>query len=123
MAEAKAHYFPAIKVAATFGQGSLAEGADHRVATARRTEPGEAELHEREMDVFYILEGEATFITGGEMVGKHETGPGQWRGTRIVGGETHHLKQGDVIVIPAGLPHWFEAVPRQIDYFVVKVIH
>ena len=110
-------------MAANFGVGVLAEAADHRVATARRMGPGEGELHEREMDIFYILSGEATFITGGQMLDSHQIEPGQWRGTGIVGGEIHELKQGDVIVVPAGLPHWFKSVPRQVDYFVVKVIH
>jgi len=115
-------YFPASQVTSEFGVGSLSEGAHHHVMTARRTEPGEVELHEHEMDVFYILGGEATFITGGAMLGKRQTDSGQWRGTDIEGGEVHQLKQ-DVIVIPAGIPHWFEAVPKQVDYFVVKVIH
>ena len=116
-------HFPASQVTREFGVGALSETAHHRVMTARRTEPGEVELHEHENDVFYILAGEATFITGGTMLGKRQTEPGQWRGVDIQGGDVYQLKQGDVILIPAGIPHWFESVPTQIDYFVVKVIH
>jgi len=38
------------------------------------------------------------------------------------GGETHHLSKGDVIVVPAGTPHWFKEVPESISYYVVKVL-
>jgi mannose-6-phosphate isomerase-like protein (cupin superfamily) len=118
----KAQYFPAAQVVERFGVGNIADAADHRIATARRTGPGESELHERERDVFYILSGEATFVTGGHMQDAREVGPGDWRGTGISGGDIHHLKAGDVITIPAGVAHWFRDVPHQIDYFVVKVI-
>jgi quercetin dioxygenase-like cupin family protein len=48
--------------------------------------------------------------------------PGQQVGTSIEGGETHHLAKGDVIVVPAGMPHWFKEVPSTISYYVVKVV-
>ena len=118
----KAQYFPAAHVDEGFGQGSLTHGADHRIATARRTEPGECELHERERDVFYILAGEATLVTGGVMADAREVAPGDWRGSGIIGGEVHPLRAGDVITIPAGLAHWFRDVPQKVDYFVVKII-
>jgi mannose-6-phosphate isomerase-like protein (cupin superfamily) len=118
----KAQYFPASQIAATFGVGNLADAPNHRVATARRTGPGESELHDHEMDIFYILAGGATFVTGGTMEGGREVAPGDWRGTGIAGGEIHQLKTGDVITIPAGLAHWFRDVPTHVDYFVVKVI-
>jgi quercetin dioxygenase-like cupin family protein len=43
-------------------------------------------------------------------------------GTDIQGGESHHLVKGDVIVVPAGIPHWFKEVPQSINYYVVKVL-
>jgi len=61
-------------------------------------------------------------VTGGTMVGGKVTRPGQWLGTDIQGGESHQLAKGDVIVIPAGVPHWFKAIPGTISYYVVKVI-
>ena len=56
------------------------------------------------------------------MVGGTVTAPGQQRGTDIKGGDAHALVQGDVIVVPAGVPHWFKEVGGSIDYYVVKVI-
>jgi mannose-6-phosphate isomerase-like protein (cupin superfamily) len=72
--------------------------------------------------VVYVVEGEATFVTGGTMVGGKTTKPGQLLGSDIEGGETHHLSKGDVIVVPAGTPHWFKEVPASISYYVVKVL-
>ena len=59
---------------------------------------------------------------GARVVGGKVTGPGQWLGSDIAGGETHRLVKGDVFVVPAGVPHWFEEVPKSVSYFVVKVI-
>ena len=51
------------------------------------------------------------------------TGPEEVRGESIEGGEDHQLSKGDVIVIPAGTPHWFKSVqaPPTFFYFVVKI--
>ncbi len=111
------------KVAAALAKGGpLVTASDLLVQGSHRTGPGHVELHEKETDVFYVTEGAATFITGGTMVGGKKTTPGQMAGTDIQGGETHQLTKGDVIVIPAGMPHWFKAVPQSISYFVVKVV-
>ena len=56
------------------------------------------------------------------MIGGKNTKAGEWLGTDIQGGESHHLSKGDVIVIPAGVPHWFKEVPKSVSYFGVKVI-
>jgi quercetin dioxygenase-like cupin family protein len=102
--------------------GPLVKASDLLVMGAHRAEDGKVELHDKETDVFYIVDGEATFITGGKMVGGKVTSPGQWLGTDIVGGQVHQLTKGDVMVIPAGIPHWFKVVPHSISYFVVKVL-
>jgi quercetin dioxygenase-like cupin family protein len=102
--------------------GTLVTGPDHRVSILRRTGAGQVEVHEKETDIFYILDGEATFMTGGKVIGGKTTEPGEIRGTDLMGGETFHLTKGDVIVIPAGMPHWFKAVPQAIRYHMVKVI-
>jgi len=55
-------------------------------------------------------------------VGSKTASPGQLLGTDIRNGQSHHLSKGDVIVVPAGTPHWFKEVPQPISYYVVKVI-
>lgn len=102
--------------------GDLVKASDLTVLGAERSGPGQVEVHDRETDVFYVVDGGATFVTGGTMIGGKPTGPGQLRGKEIQGGETHHLSKGDVIVIPAGTPHWFKAVSPSISYYVVKVL-
>ena len=92
--------------------GALAKGFGFTVSGACRTEPGQVEVHDKETDIFYIVDGEATFVTGGKMINGKQTHPGQWLGESIEGGEVHHLAKGDVITIPAGTPHWFEKKSR-----------
>ena len=102
--------------------GSLATAPNLSITVAHRAEPGMVEVHDKETDTFYVLDGSATIVTGGTMVGGSVTGPGQYRGTDITGGQAQRLVKGDVMVIPAGVPHWFKEVPSSIDYYVVKVI-
>jgi mannose-6-phosphate isomerase-like protein (cupin superfamily) len=102
--------------------GSLATTKAYTISGSHRNGPGQVEMHETETDILYIMDGDATFVTGGTMVGGKKTEAGQWRGTDITGGQTHHLVKGDVITIPAGMPHWFKEVPKSVSYFVVKVL-
>jgi quercetin dioxygenase-like cupin family protein len=102
--------------------GSLVTAPDYTVSVNRRKAAGQVEVHEKETDIFYVTDGEATFVTGGKLIGGKESRPNQLLGTDIQGGETHHLAKGDVIVIPAGVPHWFKEVPKSVQYFTVKSI-
>jgi len=102
--------------------GSLVATKDFTVSGIRRTGPGQVEIHDHETDIFYVTDGEATFVTGGTIVGGKQTAPGQTRGTDLQGGQTVRLKKGDVITIPAGVPHWFKEVSPSISYVTVKVI-
>ena len=111
------------KVAASLAKGGdLVKAPDLTVLGAHRNGAGQCEVHDKETDVMYVLDGDATLVTGGKMVAGKVTAPGQWRGTGIEGGHAQHLTKGDVIVIPAGIPHWFKEVPQSISYYVVKVI-
>ncbi len=108
--------------AAMTNPGVMTSGPDHKVSMSRREGPGKTEIHLDETDVFYVIEGSATFVTGGKVMGGRTTRPGQILGTRIEGGATHQLTKGDVIVIPRGTPHWFKEVPHPVVYYVVKVV-
>ena len=111
------------KVAAALAKGGvLVTRADLLVQGSHRETAGQVEVHDKETDVLYIIDGEATFAYGGRMVGGKVSRPGQWLGSDIAGGETHRLVKGDVFVVPAGVPHWFKEVPKSVSYFVVKVI-
>ena len=98
------------RVAAALAKGgSLVAASDVSVSGSHR-------------DMLYITDGTATFVTGGKIVGAKSSRPDQWLGTDITGGTTHKLVKGDVIVVPAGMPHWFKEVPGPLSYYVVKVI-
>src|SRR5207247_4814882 len=71
--------------------GTLVTAPDLSVSINRRTGAGQVEVHEKETDTFYVLDGEATIVTGGTMVGGKVSRPGQQLGTSINGGETRHL--------------------------------
>jgi glc operon protein GlcG len=122
-AAAPVTYIDSEKVSATFTKGGpLLETPGYKVHAGRRQGPGLVELHTQETDVFYILDGTATFVTGGTMVDGKLVSPGQMRGTAITGGETHHLKKGDVIIVPNGTPHQFIETSNPFLYFIVKPI-
>jgi quercetin dioxygenase-like cupin family protein len=111
------------KMTAALAKGGTVVGAsDVLVQGSHRDKPGGVEVHDHEMDVIYVIDGTATFVTGGKIVGGKNTRPGQWLGTDTTGGTVHHLVKGDVIVVPAGTPHWFKEVPTTVSYYVVKVI-
>jgi glc operon protein GlcG len=111
------------KVAAALAKGGpLVTASDLLVQGSHRTGPGKVEIHDKETDVFYVTDGSATFMTGGTVIGDTVTKPGQHLGSDLKGGEAHNLTKGDVIVIPAGMPHWFKEVPQSVTYFVVKVL-
>jgi glc operon protein GlcG len=111
------------KVTAALSKGGvLITQSDLSVRGSHRDGHGDVEVHDKETDVIYVVDGEATFVTGGKMIGGRDNGPGQHLGSDVQGGESHHLSKGDVIVVPAGVPHWFKEVPHPISYYVVKVL-
>jgi mannose-6-phosphate isomerase-like protein (cupin superfamily) len=109
-------------VAGCRASASYVRTTEYIVSCSNRTGPGVVEVHLKETDVLYIVDGAATFVTGGTAQNLKADDPLQPRGTGIEGGETHHLVKGDVIVVPPGQPHWFKEVPASVSYFVVKVV-
>ena len=115
-------YFDRDTVTAAFAKGSVLfnEGRSYMVHASRREEPGMAEIHTKDADIIYVLDGTATFVTGGTAVDPATTAPDEIRGKRIEGGETRQLAKGDVLIVPAGIPHWFKEVSNPFLYYVVK---
>lgn len=114
--------FDHAKVDSTFVKGGpLLINTSYKVQVGRRVAPGKVEVHEHDTDIFYVTEGSATFVTGGTAENVKATGPGESLGEKITGGVTHHLTKGDIIVIPAGVPHWFTEVSGTFLYLVIKV--
>lgn len=115
-------YIDGTKTTSAFAKGApLLEVEDYKVHASRRTAPGMAEIHERDTDIIYVLDGTATFVTGGRVVDGRTTATEEIRGASIEGGQTIRLAKGDFVVVPAGTPHWFRAVGGTFLYYVVKV--
>ncbi len=109
------------------GGYNVAVGVIHRP----QMPPGVAAVHDKVSEIYHVTDGAGTLVTGGTMVNaktrpadaisvKLEDGPGE-SGTAIQGGVTHRIKAGDVVVIPAGVPHWFSEIEGSITYIVVRV--
>ncbi len=87
--------------------------------------------HDKLTEVYYVLEGEGTLVTAGTLVNakpvaptsaiyRELTGPSSV-GSAIRDGESRRLSAGDVVIIPAGVPHWFADVQGAIRYLVVRI--
>lgn len=114
--------FDAKSVDASFAKGGvLLNNGHYMVHTSRRDAPGQVEVHALDTDIIYVLQGSATFVTGGKLVDGKETAPNEIRGTTVEGGDTRHLKKGDVVVVPNGTAHWFKEVSGPFLYYTVKV--
>jgi glc operon protein GlcG len=120
--DATVRYLGHDEVTAAFAKGKpMIEVHDYKIHASRREGPGLVEVHTRDTDIAYVLQGSATLVTGGSAVGLKEIGNEELRGSAIQGGETRQLNPGDVVVIPNGTPHWFKEVKVPFLYYVVKV--
>jgi mannose-6-phosphate isomerase-like protein (cupin superfamily) len=104
------------------------------INTRRKLDSGKVDIvaeHEQISEIFYVIDGSATLLTGSDLVGatkrsasavtvKEQNGPG-FSAKSIKNPVTHHLKVGDVIIIPAGVGHQFTEVPNQITYIMFRV--
>jgi glc operon protein GlcG len=120
-ASAPVQHLPASQVAKAFREdATLLERSALRINASRRDGAGEAEIHQRDTDIFYVTKGSALLVTGGEVVSPRQTTAAEIRGTAIDGGQSLTIAQGDVVSIPRGTPHWFKQVRAPFEYYVVK---
>ena len=98
----------------------LVKQPGYQVLQIRRTAPGGSEVHAEWADIWYVLRGHATLVTGGSMVEGATTEPGETRGKGVVNGESRELKGGELVVIPPGVPHWISKIQGEIVYLLVK---
>lgn len=110
------------------GKSNVAIGLVHRT---RVTTPGEVAEHDFVSEVYHVISGSATLVTGPELVDpvarpatntnvRLLNGPG-FNAKSIRNGATHQLKAGDVMVIPAGTGHWFTRIDDHITYLMIRV--
>lgn len=108
------------------GNGSasetLREFPRRKAALTFRSRSGEVEVHEKFADLFYVLAGATTLVTGGKVAGARTIGPGETRGEAIEGGTRQELKPGDLVHVPAGTPHQMLLSGDQtVTYFILKI--
>jgi mannose-6-phosphate isomerase-like protein (cupin superfamily) len=128
-----ATYFSSEKVAALYASGGELLGwkdgeNKYRVRLSVGHKEQEFAMSHAFTHIYYIVEGSATFVTGGTIVDPKTVKPispapgKEIRGTSMEGGETHHVSKGDVLIVPRGVTHWWKEVqPGPFVYFVVQV--
>jgi len=112
-------YVPSEKAAAG---GTLVTAPNVSIQISKRTATGEVEIHEKATDTFYVLSGVAIFVVGRQPTGMKTPAPGELRGPSMTGGTTYTLKKGDVMVVPAGVTHWFKEIKEPFESYIVKSI-
>jgi mannose-6-phosphate isomerase-like protein (cupin superfamily) len=89
-----------------------------------KSQPGDAIAHEtRTTEIYYILDGSGTLVTGGTITDMKPPPPGRTagpRGDRIEGGASRHVAAGDIIIIPGRTPHWWSSLDSDIHYLIYR---
>lgn len=109
------------------GGHNVGIGLVHRSKEAK----GGGASHDKVTEVYHMLEGAGTLVTGGTLVKPQRrdaaasvvmqiNGPGV-SGTGIQGGVSRRIAMGDVVIIPAGTPHWWSEIEEPMTYIVVRV--
>jgi mannose-6-phosphate isomerase-like protein (cupin superfamily) len=100
----------------------LSEYPNHLTMIALRSKNGGAEIHENYADFFFVIRGSAKLLTGGTVQDAKTVNPGEIRGKSVLNGVETKLNQGDIVHIPATVPH--QLLLREggtFLYFVIKV--
>jgi len=116
----------ALRRIARYGHGSATESVTkhpgHSTMLTFRGHDGVAELHDEFADLYIVLEGSATLVTGGVLVGGLPIDDGEYRGITIEGGVSQELQTGDLAHVPAGVPHQILVEgDRTVTCFVVRI--
>jgi mannose-6-phosphate isomerase-like protein (cupin superfamily) len=98
----------------------LNEYPNHFTMIALRRKDGGAEIHENYADFFFVVRGSATLVTGGTVQDGKTVCPGEIRGKSVLNGAQTTLHEGDIVHIPATVPHQL-LLSGTFIYFVIKV--
>ena len=89
---------------------------EHRVAVAQT-----ASVHETEAELFYVIDGGATLVTGGKLIEPTRNGANLSSTKGVEGGVSQKLAKGDFVMVPAGVPHWFTDIQGSITQMAVHL--
>lgn len=98
----------------------LLQFAPYTATLEYRASVGPAAVHEKDAEMFYVIDGSATLITGGKLVGETRNGA-NLSGTSIEGGESRAVAKGDFFVVPENTPHWFSAIGGTVVLMTIKM--
>jgi mannose-6-phosphate isomerase-like protein (cupin superfamily) len=99
----------------------LNEYPNHFTMIALRHRDGRAEVHENYADVFFVVQGSAKLLSGGTVQDSQTASPGEIRGKSVLNGVETKLNQGDIVHIPATVPHQLLPEGGTFLYFVIKI--
>ncbi len=85
-------------------------GTGQIVVRRRKDGPNNASVHDDVTEIYNIVNGSGTFVTGGAFKSDKDRTAG------ISGGQSRHLQAGDFVVLPPGTPHWFSKIDGSITY-------
>ena len=86
-----------------------------------RASVGNAAVHEKEAELFYVIDGSATLTTGGKLVNEKRTDATNLSGSAIQGGTPRNIAKGDWILVPENTPHWFSPINGVLELFSMHV--
>ena len=98
----------------------LLQLAPYNVNLEYRPAVATAAVHETEAELFYVIDGGATLVTGGKLVDEKRTNATNLSGSGIDGGASRHVAKGDFMMVPENTPHWFSAIDGSI---VLMALH
>ncbi len=93
----------------------------YRVNLEYRASVGNAATHETEAELFYVIDGSATLVTGGELVESQRTNAENLSGKSIRGGTSQRVAKGDFFIVAQGVPHWFSAIDGTVTLMSVHL--
>jgi mannose-6-phosphate isomerase-like protein (cupin superfamily) len=102
---------------------SMMQLAPYNVSLEYRAAVGTASLHETDAELFYVVDGSATLITGGKLTNENRTNAANRSGTGIEGGVSRRVAKGDFIMVPEGTPHWFSAIDGTVVLMSLHLPH
>ena len=102
---------------------SLIQLAPYNVSLEYRASVGNAAVHETEAELFYVIDGSATLVTGGKLTNENRTNAENLTGTGIEGGTSRRVAKGDFVMVPERTPHWFSAIDGTVVLMSLHLPH
>jgi mannose-6-phosphate isomerase-like protein (cupin superfamily) len=102
------------QAAAPLRSAPLLQLAPYTANIEYRTAVANAAVHDTEAELFYVIDGSATFVTGGQLTEAQRSNPENQTGKGIANGNAKRVTKGDFMIVPQGVPHWFSAIDGSI---------